>query len=293
MLTSEDVDEVFDDVAFLEERFSDVQRLLLDDPAAGRENPLTLPATPCRLTVGPHVPGPFGPCFAVRLEPSPHAGAARVELLLADDGSLLGIADAGALDGWRTAIPSGLAARYLAPPAPRRLGLFGAGDPAWSCLLVLHHALPSLCEIEVVGHDPGTTRRFAAAAARRTGLTVRASQDAAATARRADIVTTTGGHPPVRSDWLSAGALLIDHTAAPPTPAVRHIGLAAGATPPAPLLLAEVVAGRALPRHAGRDIVHYRAGELAGWSALAAAAGFGEAWHRDVGTPMRLGRGIR
>jgi hypothetical protein len=37
MLTSEDVDDAFDDEAFMEERFSDVQRLLLGHgPALGR-----------------------------------------------------------------------------------------------------------------------------------------------------------------------------------------------------------------------------------------------------------------
>ncbi|MFF7314565.1 hypothetical protein [Streptomyces sp. NPDC008137] len=519
MLTSEDVDDAFDDEAFMEERFSDVQRLLLGhDPAPGPETLVLLPATRCRLTVGPHASGPFGRCFAVRLEPRADLSAACVELLLADDGSLLGLVDAGALDGWRGAIPAGLAARYLAPPAPATLALFGTGEAAWSCLLVLHHALPSLSEVHVVGLEPGRTRDFAAAAALRTGLRVRVCEDARATAARADVVATTGGHPPVRVEWLAAGALLIDQTAtaAPtvsgdpgspvtgarafdadadadadagagagagagadaeadadadagadsgadadagagagatlrawpsgirpgvwssgggpgvgssdagpgarssggrpgagssggrpgagssgrgsgagpseagpsarssrsgpaswssdggpsavssdggpgavssdggpgavssdggpgagssaggpgsvssgtgqgaaqppgtgqgaqpsdvgpaaqpsdaasgaPGPVVRHVGIAppgdhATGTRHAPVPLAEIVAGRALPRRSGSDIVHYQGGELAGWSVIAAVAGLGHAWRRDVGIPVRLGRG--
>ncbi|KDN80062.1 hypothetical protein DF19_23510 [Streptomyces olindensis] len=320
MLTSEDVDDAFDDEAFMEERFSDVQRLLLGrGPALGPETPVLLPATHCRLTVGPHTSGPFGRCFAVRLDPGADQSAPRVELLLADDGSLLGLVDAGALDGWRSAIPSGLAARYLAPPAPSLLGLFGSGEPAWSCLLVLHHALPSLSEVHVVGRDPAQARDLATAAALRTGLRVRTSEDARATAAGADVVATTGGHPRVRAEWLAAGALLIDQTAtaataatAAPTaagPAVGQVGLVPPRGPavrqvslvpprgPAedtrhePLPLAEIVAGRALPRRSGSDIVHYQGAELAGWSAIAAAAGLGHAWRRDVGTPVRLGRG--
>ncbi|MCT9140819.1 hypothetical protein N4G67_17545, partial [Streptomyces violarus] len=58
-----------------------------------------------------------------------------------------------------------------------------------------------------------------------------------------------------------------------------------------PLPLAEIVAGRALPRRSGSDIVHYQGGELAGWSVIAAVAGLGHAWQRDVGIPVRLGRG--
>ncbi|AWI32178.1 hypothetical protein E3E14_30980 [Streptomyces sp. ICN441] len=320
MLTSEDVDDAFDDEAFMEERFSDVQRLLLGDgPAPGPETLVLLPATRCRLTVGPHTSGPFGSCFAVRLDPGSDLPAARVELLLADDGALLGLVDAGTLDGWRSAIPSGLAARYLAPPAPSRLGLFGTGEPAWSCLLVLHHALPSLSEVRVVGREPDRARDFAAAAALRTGLRVRMSEDAHATAACADVVAATGGHPPVRPEWLAAGALLIDQDApaaavpaarsvagvllldqsAPAAPraadrAVRHVSLAAPVgrpdARPESLPLAEIVAGRALPRRSGSDIVHYQGGELAGWGAIAAAAGLGHAWRRDVGIPVRLGR---
>ncbi|MFI6375364.1 hypothetical protein [Streptomyces sp. NPDC050546] len=379
MLTSEDVDDAFDDEAFMEERFSDVQRLLLGhDPAPGPETLVLLPAARCRLTVGPHASGPFGRCFAVRLEPRADLSAACVELLLADDGSLLGLVDAGALDGWRGAIPAGLAARYLAPPAPATLGLFGTGEAAWSCLLVLHHALPSLSEVHVVGREPDRARDFATAAALRTGLRVRVSEDVRTTAARADVVATTSGHPPVRAAWLAAGALLIDQTAtvaptvpgdprnpvtgarafdtdadtalrawpsgirpgvwssgggpdvgssrsgqgaqppgsgpdagppgsgpaAPspdaasvaPDPAVRHVSIAApvgrsAGTRQAPLPLAEIVAGRALPRRSGSDIVHYQGGELAGWSVIAAVAGLGHAWRRDVGIPVRLGRG--
>ncbi|AXE88370.1 ornithine cyclodeaminase [Streptomyces sp. Go-475] len=301
MLSSEDVDDAFDDEAFMEERFSDVQRLLLGrGPALGPVTPVLLPATHCRLTVGPHASGPFGRCFAVRLDPGTDQSAPRVELLLADDGSLLGLVDAGALDGWRSAIPSGLAARYLAPPAPSLLGLFGSGEPAWSCLLVLHHALPSLSEVHVVGRDPAQARELASAAALRTGLRVRMSEDARATAAGADVVATTGGHPRVRAEWLAAGALLIDQTAtavpAAAGPAVRHVSLVpppgtAPGTRHEPLPLAEIVAGRALPRGSGSDIVHYQGGELAGWSTIAAAAGLGHAWQRDVGTPVRLGRG--
>ncbi|WP_344521815.1 hypothetical protein, partial [Streptomyces rectiviolaceus] len=218
LLTSEDVDDVFDDLAFMEERFSDVQGLLLGHgPAAGHETRYPLPYSNCRLTVRPYVPGPFGRCFVVRIDPAPPGSAtARVELLIADDdGSLLGIADAGALDGWRAAIPSGLAARYLAPPNPLCLGLLGAGEQAWSCLLVLHHALPSLEEFHVVGRDPSRAKDFAAAVARRTGLTVHVTDDARATARRADVVAVTGSHPPIPAEWLAAGALLIDHAATP------------------------------------------------------------------------------
>lgn len=304
LLTSEDVDDVFDDLAFMEERFSDVQGLLLGHgPALGHETGYPLPPSNCRLTVRPYVPGPFGRCFVVRIDHAPPGSVTpRVELLIADDdGSLLGIADADALDGWRAAIPSGLAARYLAPPNPLRLGLLGVGEQAWSCLLVLHHALPSLEEFHVVGRDPSRARDFAAAVARRTGVRVRVTDDVRATARRADVVAMTGNHPPIPADWLAAGALLIDQAATSTEfePAVRRVSLTpadggpACRSPDGPLPLAEIVAGRALPRRTGQDVVHYQGGQLSDWSAMAAVAGLGQAWHKDVGTAMRLGRRSR
>ncbi|MFD4374996.1 hypothetical protein [Streptomyces sp. NPDC058486] len=314
MLSPQDVDEVFDDESFLEERFADVQRLLLGARRApGPDTRVDVPGGRLRLTVRPGSPGPLGRCSTVRIDPSPPAPATsaggRVELVLADDGSLLGLADAGALDDWRAAVPSGLAARYLAPPGPRALGLFGAGEQAWACLLVLRRALPSLAVVRVVGRDRAGARDFAVAAGRHTGLTVLATDDPHAGARYADVVVATGGHPPVRADWLTAGALLIDQTdttrparpARPPRaarPAVRTVRLApadrTGSAPaaggPGCLALGEIVAGRALPRRAGADVVHYRSDDLAGWDSMAATAGLHQAWRRDLGTALPAGR---
>ncbi|GGR16681.1 hypothetical protein GCM10010497_18760 [Streptomyces cinereoruber] len=306
MLSPQDVDDVFDDEGFLEERFADVQRLLLGcSPAPCADTPVDVPSSRLRVTVRPDAPGPLGRCSTLRIDTSsPVAPAAgRVELVLADDGSLLGLADAGALDGWRAAVPSGLAARYLAPPGPQALGLFGAGEQAWACLLVLRRALPSLAVVRVVGRDRARTRKFALAAGRYTGLTVLASDDPSAGARHADVVVATGGHPPVRADWLTAGALLIDQTDTTRPPrlartAVRGVRLAPAGRPPATgpsgcLALGEIVAGRALPRRSGADIVHYRSADLAGWNGLAAVAGLCQAWRRDLGTPLPVGRSGR
>ncbi|MEU5920025.1 hypothetical protein [Streptomyces sp. NPDC047141] len=311
MLSPQDVDDVFDDETFLEERFADVQGLLLGarhEP--GAETLVDVPSGGLRLTVRPDSPGPLGRCSTVRIDPSPPAPAApadgRVELVLGDDGSLLGLADAGALDDWRAAVPSGLAARYLAPPGPRALGLFGVGERAWACLLVLRRALPSLAVVRVVGHDRGVAEDFALAAARHTGLTVTATDDPHAGARHADVVVLTGGHPPVRADRLGAGALLIDQTrttrpARTTRADVRGVCLApAGRTAataatggPGCLALGEIVAGRALPRRLGADIVHYRSDDLAGWNGMAAAAGLRQAWRRDLGTALPASRAGR
>ncbi|WP_234364730.1 hypothetical protein [Streptomyces sp. WAC04657] len=126
-------------------------------------------------------------------------------------------------------------------PGPQALGLFGAGEQAWACLLVLRRALPSLAVVRVVGRDRARTRKFALAAGRYTGLTVLASDDPSAGARHADVVVATGGHPPVRADWLTAGALLIDQTDTTRPPrlartAVRGVRLAPAGRPrpPAP-----------------------------------------------------------
>ncbi|WP_202462366.1 hypothetical protein [Streptomyces sp. SID8374] len=314
MLSPQDVDDVFDDESFLEERFADVQRLLLGSRhEPGAETLVDVPSSRLRLTVRPDSPGPLGRCSTVRIDPSSPAPAApadgRVELVLGDDCSLLGLADAGALDDWRAAVPSGLAARYLAPPGPRALGLFGVGEQAWACLLVLRRALPSLAVVRVVGRDRACARDFALAAARHTGLTVVATDDPHAGARQSDVVVATGGHPPVRADWLTAGALLIDQTrttrtARPPRttrPAVRSVRLAPANRTAAPaatggpgcLALGEVVAGRALPRRLGADIVHYRSDDLVGWNGMAAAAGLHQAWRRDLGTALPAGRAGR
>ncbi|WP_244313316.1 hypothetical protein [Streptomyces zinciresistens] len=298
MLSPQDVDDVFDDETFLEECFADVQRLLLGPRRArGADTLVGVPSGRLRLTVRPGAPGPLGRCSTVRIDPAAPA-TGRLEFVLAEDGSLLGLADAGALDGWRTAVTSGLAARFLAPPGPHVLGLFGAGEQAWACLLVLRHALPSLAVVRVVGRDRVGTKDFALAAGRHTGLEVVAAEDARAGARHADVVVATDGHPPIHADWLTAGALLIDQTdttrpARPNRPArqaVRSVCLAPTPEAAGCVALGEIVAGRALPRRTGADVVHYRCDDLAGWDTVAASAGLRQAWRRDLGTALSAGR---
>ncbi|MGW4749668.1 hypothetical protein ACWEPR_33255, partial [Streptomyces sp. NPDC004290] len=62
---------------------------------------------------------------------------------------------------------------------------------------------------------------------------------------------------------------------------------------PGCLALGEIVAGRALPRRLGADIVHYRSDDLAGWNGMAAAAGLHQAWRRDLGTTLPASRAGR
>ncbi|WP_181874717.1 hypothetical protein [Marinitenerispora sediminis] len=217
LLTRRDLETVFADPEFLEQGFQMAQDLMLDTEPA-RTSSITLPLAQRGqgLSVRLRSPAQEGLCVGLRVGPAhgPYATDLAELLVAPDDGALLALAAADTLDAWRRAVPSGLAARYLAPAAARSLGLFGAGTEAWAVLRVLTRALPSLSVVRIYSRD----------------------------------------------------------TAADPPQAT----------------LADIMAGRALPRANGAETLVYQAGDVDGWDLAMQTWTLRRAWQLNIGRPFGL-----
>ena len=118
---------------------------------------------------------------------------ARVEAVL----------EAERLGELRTAAASAVAARLLARPSPRTLGIFGCGRQAASHVAALRTALPSL--EQVVVHCPDAARL---AAFCREHDCEEAAAPADAGACDVVVTATTSSRPVLAGEWLSAGAFV-------------------------------------------------------------------------------------
>jgi alanine dehydrogenase len=126
-----------------------------------------------------------------------------VALFDSERAELAAVIEADKLGRLRTGAASGVAAKYLAKPEARTLGVIGCGRQAETQVACIREALPGIervvayCRTErslrafckKVGAEPGESHRDAA------------SQDV--------VVTVTTSHDPVlRGEWLQPGALV-------------------------------------------------------------------------------------
>jgi len=120
-----------------------------------------------------------------------------------DDGSLTALIAADRLGQMRTGAASGVAAKHLARPGARSLGLIGAGWQVESQLEAIRAAVPSLERVVVWSR----TAERAAAFAQKHGAEV---AEGPADAGGCDVVVTatTSKDPVLRGDWLREGALV-------------------------------------------------------------------------------------
>jgi hypothetical protein len=302
LLSLRDLDEVFDDPAFMEQRFCDVQDLLaaaaLTGPDRARigavSSRIPLRQGQARLSVRVHGPDEIGYSLAMRYEPVRRSSeAAPLTLILAaDDGAVLGLIPARLLDCWHMAVPSGLAARYLSPQQPRSLVILGAGERTWPYLRVLTRALPSTSEVRIVGQDRGLARDIASAAHRRTGLTVLAEQDPARATAEADVVTVVDDALAPYVVDMAPGTLLVDHGTAGAAMllelgrSVSRCALAPG--PEGRTGLLDIISGHAATRSHQDDIACYEAGQISDWEARLATSSLWQAWRSALGTSFQL-----
>jgi len=118
--------------------------------------------------------------------------------------------DSGWLTDLRTGAAGAVAARHLGPPAPRKVGVIGAGVQA-------RLQLRCLASVREVGDVAIWSRsaEHAAACARELsdalGARVRVARSAEAAVREADLVyTVTASRAPlVRAEWVGPGALVV------------------------------------------------------------------------------------
>jgi ornithine cyclodeaminase/alanine dehydrogenase-like protein (mu-crystallin family) len=127
-------------------------------------------------------------------------------------GEAVAVIEADRLGQLRTGAASGVAARYLAKPGARSLGVIGCGWQAESQVACIRAALPSIERVVAYCRTPERLATFCA----RTGAEPGESHGDAG---RHDIVVTatTSSDPVLRGDWLEPGALVCAMGANRPT----------------------------------------------------------------------------
>ena len=132
---------------------------------------------------------------------------ATIVLLDPETGAPLAQMDGRFITEVRTAAVSAVATRLLALPNASRLGIIGSGVQAGSHLDALRCVRP-VARVRVWSPAMERRERFAAEAARRTGLDVEAAGSAEAAVRDADLVVlaTSARTPVVRNRWIADGA---------------------------------------------------------------------------------------
>jgi alanine dehydrogenase len=221
---------------------------------------------------------------------------------------LVGVLEADQLGRLRTGAASGVAARHLARPGAKTLGVIGCGHQAETQVACVRAALPSLETVvaycrtperlaafcERVGAEPGESHRDAG------------SQDI--------VVTITSSRDPVlRGEWLVPGALVVaaganvpsrrelDNTVLERATFVCCDWLEQARLESGDLIepvqagvldwlevheLHEVVAGELPGRQSDADIVVFKSNGLAAWDIAVAAAALERAREHGVGTSL-------
>jgi ornithine cyclodeaminase len=114
--------------------------------------------------------------------------------------------DNGYLTDLRTAAAGAVAARHLAPPSARRVGVIGAGVQAELQIraLCLVREVPAVI---VWARDPARASAYAARMAATLGVPVNVADTAEEVVRTSDVVVTTtpARQPLIQADWLHPG----------------------------------------------------------------------------------------
>jgi ornithine cyclodeaminase/alanine dehydrogenase-like protein (mu-crystallin family) len=236
-------------------------------------------------------------------------GAAFVVCLFEADGPrLAGVIEADHLGRLRTGAASGVAARHLARPDARTLGVLGCGHQAETQVSCVRAAVPSIervvayCRSEdrlaafcaLVDAEPGESHRDAGA------------QDV--------VVTITSSRDPVlRGEWLRAGALVIaaganvsskrelDNTVLERASFVCCDSLEQARLESGDLIepvaagvldwlevheLHEVVSGEVAGRQSDTDVVVFKSNGIAAWDVAIGAEALRRARERGVGIAL-------
>jgi alanine dehydrogenase len=123
---------------------------------------------------------------------------------------LLGVVEESWLFRHRVGITAGIAAQWLARPAPARVALIGAGLLNTETCIALDHAYPA-ASFTVCARRPDSARAFAARLGKRISAPIAAAESAAEAVRDADIVVaiTLAEAPMILPGMLKPGALML------------------------------------------------------------------------------------
>jgi ornithine cyclodeaminase/alanine dehydrogenase-like protein (mu-crystallin family) len=234
-------------------------------------------------------------------------GAAFVVCLFdASKPELVAVIEADRLGRLRTGAASGVAARYLAKPGARTLGVIGCGTQAETQVACIRAAVPSLERVVAYCRTPDRLAAFC----ERVGAEPAESHREAA---RQDVVVTitTSRDPVVRGEWLQPGALVV--AAGANHPSRRELDnvvleraafvccdwleqariesgdliepVAAGVLDWLEVHeLHEVVAGDVQGRQAESDVVVFKSNGIAAWDVALGAEAVSRARERGLGT---------
>jgi alanine dehydrogenase len=225
---------------------------------------------------------------------------------------LAAVIEADRLGQLRTGAASGVAARYLARPGARSLGVIGCGWQAESQVACLRAAVPSIERVVAYCRTPEKLAAFCERVGAEPGET---NRDAA----ELDVVVTatTSKDPVLRGDWLQPGALVCAIGAnVPHARELDNIVLERAAFVCCDLReqarresgdliepieqgvldwlevheLHEVVSGELPGRQADDDIVVFKSNGIAAWDVAIGAAALARARERGVGRELGGGQ---
>src|SRR5712691_2112155 len=132
-------------------------------------------------------------------------GASFVVCLFdASSPELVAVVEADHLGRLRTGAASGVAARHLARPGARTLGVIGCGSQAETQVVCIRAAVPSIERVVAYCRTPERLEEFCARVGAEPGESHRdpGSQEVVVT-------ITTSRDPVLRGEWLSPGALVV------------------------------------------------------------------------------------
>jgi alanine dehydrogenase len=142
-----------------------------------------------------------------RVHPDSH-----VNLLFDKDrGQLLAMIDGEDMHALRTAIPVGVAARWLQPASAKVMGVLGSGRQGRSQAETIIHAIPGIERILVYSPTEEHRRAYAREVAPSIGLPVEALDSPQAVVEQADVVVLAARarEPVLESRWVRPGALVL------------------------------------------------------------------------------------
>ena len=238
-----------------------------------------------------------------------YAHAFVVVLFDAASGDCICVIEANRLGQLRTGAASGVAAKHLARPAARRLGVIGCGFQAETQVQCIRAAVPTIDEVVAYCRTESTLEEFCARVGAERAESHRES------AEDADVVVTatSSKDPVLRGDWLKAGALVCAIGANHPSRRELDDAVLERATfvccdsienakiESGDLIepvehgvldwlevheLQEVLAGEVPGRQSDADVVVFKSNGLAAWDVAIGAAALERARERGVGTAV-------
>jgi alanine dehydrogenase len=132
-------------------------------------------------------------------------GKARFLVVLYDlGGAPIALIEADRLGTFRTGAATGVAARRLASPGPKRVAVIGAGWQARTQVAALRRAL-QIDELRVFSRTPERRHRFAA----ELGAVATGSAEEAVSGADVVVTITNSASPVIEAAWVKPGALVV------------------------------------------------------------------------------------